>query len=196
MSDEHWIRTDEAEDVAASLRQALRCLKIAQDDEQAWKWVLLALHSALQGACVCHLLTTATPIGIVTKKNEKEWFVYLETSRTNSSAKRPETRIMSLPELLKAIRKPHSAGDRSNDFGVTLSDNELDWLKRIHTSLRNQFVHFEPMGWSIEVSGIRDLAHVIARIIGEIADIGWAFRHKNKSWHASLTEALNALNSA
>ena len=63
---ETWIRTDEAEDAAGSVRHALRAGEMTANDPQAWKWVALALHSALQGACVCHLTTTAAPIGAVT----------------------------------------------------------------------------------------------------------------------------------
>jgi hypothetical protein len=58
MSDEGaWINTDEAEGVAASVRRALRCWEHTLADPQAWKWVTLARHAALQGACMCHLLT-------------------------------------------------------------------------------------------------------------------------------------------
>lgn len=86
---------------------------------------------------------------------------------------------MALPGLLKAARKPHSAGDRSNDQGIAISDAELEWLNRFHSSVRNQFTHFEPMGWSLEVSGIPEIAMLVARIVSEITDTGWAFRHKS-----------------
>jgi len=60
---ENWIRTDEAEDVAGSMRHAIRAGRLVAEDSQAWKWVVLAVHSALQGACVCHLTETAAPLG-------------------------------------------------------------------------------------------------------------------------------------
>jgi hypothetical protein len=41
--------------------------------------------------------------------------------------------------------------------------------------VRNQFVHFEPMGWSLEVSCVPELARTISRMLGEMFDIGWAF---------------------
>lgn len=153
----------------------------------------LALHSALQGACVCHLATTATPIGATTPRNTSEWLQYYEERRTNPEAKMPKTRLMELPELLKAIRKPHSAGDRSNDFGVAISDGEFNWLRRFHETVRNQFVHFEPMGWSLEVSGIPSIAALAARIIADIRNAGWAFRHQETSWHEALSDDLRRL---
>lgn len=193
MTGDVWLQTDEADDVAGSLRHALQCLTQVDHDQQAWKWLALALHSTLQGACVCHLVTTAPPIGAVYPENATEFIRYFEESRANPHAKPPEARLMALPGLLKAARKPNSAGDRSNDHGIVLSDAELQWLQRFHTSVRNQFVHFEPMGWSLEVSGIPELAKLIARVVSEIADVGWAFRHKDQEWIAALRTDLRLL---
>lgn len=168
-----WIRTDEAEDVAGSIRHALRVASFVTDDPQAWKWVMLALHSALQGACVCHLTTTAAPLGALTKQNTGEWLSFFEKQRTDPAAEPlAKSHLLTLPDLLKAVRKTYSAGDRSNAVGVAISDVELAWLRRIHGEVRNQFVHFEPMGWSIEVSGVPDLARLIARILTDMLEIG------------------------
>lgn len=103
---ELWVRTDEAEDVAGSIRHALICMNLVKDDDQAWKWAILALHGALQGACVCHLTTTAQPVGAVTPKNAVEWFTYFEETRENQQLEPPMTRLMNMPDLLKAVRKP------------------------------------------------------------------------------------------
>ena len=165
---ENWIQTDEAEDVAGSIRHVIRAAQFVGEDSLAWKWVVMALHSALQGACVCHLTTTAAPVGAVTERNAGDWLAYFEDSLTDPNAKPPKTHLMRLPDLLTAVRKPHSAGDCSNAAGVAISESELRWLRRFHKDIRNQFVHFEPMGWSIEVSGIPEIAKVVARIIGEI----------------------------
>jgi len=189
-----WIRTDEAEDVAGSIRHALRVTPFLADDPQAWKWLMLALHSALQGACVCHLTTTAAPVGALTKQNTGEWLDFLEKQRTDPAAQPPsKTHLLNLPDLLKAVRKARSAGDRSNAAGVAISDAELAWLKRIHGEVRNQFVHFEPMGWSIEVSGVPDLAQVIARTLPDMLEIGWAFRHLGSEGRAALRCDLKEL---
>lgn len=190
---ERWVRTNEAEDVAASIRHALRCWQLAADDPHSWKWLALALHSALQGACVCHLVTTAAPIGVVTHRNAGNWLKYFEASRADPEAKPPRTYLLSFPDLLTAVRKPQSAGDRSNQSGVTLTDPEVIWLRRFHEEVRNQFVHFEPRGWSLEVSGIPDLARLTARVINDILDAGWAFRHQDIRWRNALRADLDSL---
>ena len=187
---DNYIQTDQAADVAGSIRHALRTAQIVGEDPHAWKWVVLALHSALQGACVCHLTTTAEPVGAVTSKNAAEWLNYFEAPRTDSEARPPKTRLMSLPDLLKAVREPRSAGNRSNGEGIYISESEMRRLKHFHDDIRNQFVHFEPMSWSIEVSGIPEIARLVARIIQDILKVGWAFRHMSCEEHDGLQSAL------
>lgn len=190
---ENWIQTDENEDIAGSIRHVIRAAQFVREDSLAWKWVVIALHSALQGACVCYLTTTAAPIGAVTKRNTREWVAYFEDSRTNPNAVPPKTYLMCLPDLLKAVRKPNSAGHGSNAAGIAISESELNWLIRFHNDFRNQFTHFEPMGWSIEVSGIPEIAQLVARIIGDILRTGWAFRHLDRARCEEMQRILHAL---
>lgn len=192
---EVWVSTDEAEDVAGSIRHVLRVAQFVHEDPQSWKWVALGLHSALQGACVCHLTTSATPVGAVTSRNAAEWIAYFEERRTNPAAQAPKTYLMSLPDLLKAVRKPCSAGDRSNPEGIKISDSDLSWLSRFHDQIRNQFVHFEPMGWSIEVSGIPGIARLVSRIIQEMLGVGYAFRHQDADQREQMRQNLQTLDS-
>ena len=191
--DKKWIELDEAKDVAGSIRHVLRTAPFVDEDRLAWKWVILALHSALQGSCVCHLATTASPVGAVTDRNAGEWLAYFEKRGANPKTKRPTTHLMALPDLLKAVRKPRSAGDRSNTAGVSISDSELIWLRRFHDDIRNPFVHFEPMGWSVDVSGVSDIAKLIVRIIEEILETGWAFRHQDFEEREKMLQNLRGL---
>jgi hypothetical protein len=188
-----WIRTDESEDVAASVRHALRCWAMTADDPQAWKWVVLALHSALQGACVCHLTSTAEPIGALTSRNTVEWLTYLEAARDDPGILPPkQTELMALPALLKAVRRAGSAGDGVSP-AIAINSGEFNWLRRFHNGIRNQFVHFEPRGWAIEVSGMAGLAGLVSRIIADVLQAGWAFRHKGHAWRTALRADLERL---
>ena len=188
-----WIQTDEAEDVAASVRHVLRCRAMVNQDPHAWKWVALGLHAALQGTLVCHLFTAASPLGVVTGKHAQEWVDYFEASRADSERRPPKARLLDLSELIKLARKPGSAGDGRSIGLVRVTDAELVWLRLFHTKVRNQFVHFEPMGWSVEVLGLSALSALIARNIDDALQVGWAFRHKNGEWHAALEAQLAVL---
>ena len=191
-----WLSTDEAKDVAGSIRHAIRTRGFVDEDPQAWKWLLLALHSALQGSCIAHLTTTSAPIGALTEKSTAEWLEFLENGRFDSSLRPPETRVLALPQLLKKVRKPHSAGDRSNEVGVRITDQEYEWLRHLHDEIRNQFSHFQPMGWSVEVSGIPKMAKLVSRIVLEILDIGWAFRHLEEEHRSEFRKDLTTLSAS
>ena len=102
MNGERWIQTDESEDVAGSVRHAFWTATFLADDAQAWKWMLLSLHSALQGSCICHLTTTAAPVGALTRQNTKEWLEFFERQRTDPSVQMPKTHLLSLLYLLEA----------------------------------------------------------------------------------------------
>lgn len=196
MTNKIYFETDEAEDVAGSIRHALRCADLVQEDCQAWKWGMLALHSALQGACVCHLTTNDSPFGAFTKKSAINWVTYHDESRINQDLNHPETMLLNFPDLLKAVRKSGSSGGAAKNTPIEITDAELDWLTRIHSQVRNQFVHFEPSAWSIEVSGIPHIGRIIARIIKDIHDCGWAFRHMNSTRRNAMVLDLEHLKEA
>lgn len=191
---EKWLRTDEAEDVAASVRHALRCWSALKDDEQIWKWIALALHSSLQGACVCHLVTTFSPIGAVSRENAAEWMEYWRARDADPLAHPPKTYLLNLPGLIRLVRRNDTIGSgQSGVEGIKITKSELKWILKFHNTIRNQFVHFEPQGWAIELSGMPDIAKLVSRLITEILDAGWAFRHKNDDWKTALRASLNDL---
>ena len=193
MAGERFFCTDEAEDVAGSIRHALRCAAFVREDPHAWKWGILTLHSALQGACVCHLTTTAAPIGAVTKCNAKEWIKYFDESRVSRTVKCPVTKLMSLPDLLRAVRKNGSAGGPTTNKLVEIREAELVKLTNIHDKIRNQFVHFEPLVLVIEVSEVSWFGSISARIIKDILDCGWAFRCINQTKKDAMVVDLKRL---
>jgi hypothetical protein len=190
--EENWLRTDEAKDVLSSLRHAIACLELAKTDKHANKWLILALLSALQGACVCHL--TGTDLhGALDERSTERLLEVDENRRKGLQNDLPKLKIAGLFELLKRVREPESAGDRSNEKGIEIRDPELVWLERISTEIRNQFVHFSPMVWSIELSGVPDLAGLVVRIIRDIRSVGWAFRKKDDDWFVRLDQTLGEL---
>ncbi|MEP3051325.1 MAG: hypothetical protein ABJP48_09500 [Erythrobacter sp.] len=188
----NWFHTNVGEDVAGSIRHANRMVGCVNDDPQAYKWVVLALHSALQGACVCHLTTSAGSLGAVTEGSKRNTIDYHEKSRTDKTAQAPKAYLMPLPDLLKAVRKPNSAGNPGNNEGICISEEDMEWLNWLHAS-RNEFVHFKSKSWSCYVSDIPELAKLISRIIQDILDVRWAFRHQDPEQIQELEESLKQL---
>lgn len=190
---ELWIRLDERDDVAGSIRHCVACVALVRADHVAWKWLILSLYSALQGACVCHLSTTAHPVGALTPKSTKAWLEYFDLSRHDSNTPLPETRLLSLPDLLKKVRKKRSVGSAEDGREINVTDRELQHFQHLHDNVRNQLVHFEPLGWSLDVSGLSTLIPATIRIIRQIQKAGWAFRHEDAAWLDALNQDLLAL---
>ncbi|WP_312814092.1 GNAT family N-acetyltransferase [Brevundimonas sp.] len=184
-----YLRTDECKDIASSVKHALWCMDKVHYHPSEWKWFTLAIHSALQGALVSHLTTTATPIGAINNKCAAEWLTHF-----NGEGPPPKkTQLLNFPELLKKARKPGTCGGGPTMVSIQISDIELGWLSRFHENVRNQFTHFEPMGWSLEISGLQPLGALVARIIEAVIDAGWAFRHEDYDWVADLRNDLRRL---
>lgn len=187
-----FLRIDEADDVSGSIRHCLACYCLVESDPLAWKWIALSAHSEIQGASVCHLTGTGG-VGALADKNTRDFLSYREAGRTDPRALRPTPQLAALPDLLKRIRKPHSAGDRRNEVGIALSDAELEWARRIHDDVRNKFTHFDPSRWSLDVSGLPSFTFMMVRVVRGIAEVGWAFRHKEREWIDALLTNLRAL---
>lgn len=195
MDNSTYLETDEAHEVSYSIQHAVFLIDNIKGDPYMYKWILLALHSALQGACIGHLVRTDGVSGIVTPRSQKEWMTFLHEGIDQEKATVPKTIILAMPDLLKAIRKPGSCGGDSLT-NIELTDNELHCLKKIHSEIRNQFIHFNPLSWSLEVSGIPKLGALIARIIEDIDAANWAFRHLEEDIRSRMIDELKFLRSA
>ena len=52
---ERWLRTDERQELISSTKMVLRSLESVHEDLVHWKWAIVALHNAAQGAMVLAL---------------------------------------------------------------------------------------------------------------------------------------------
>jgi hypothetical protein len=192
-----WLEIDECSDVNVSLAEVLNCLKGIEGEIGLWKWAILALHNALQGAMVCHLSGTAQ-LGALHKDLVKKHLEWHERDRRgeierddlgvdevlgirqlvirNPKDYPPKIRLANADELFKRLksekkRLEHGAG---KVIDVTLDENNS--FKKLH-DFRNDLAHFTPKGWSIEVSGLPDMFLHILNVLKKIFDDPWPFRH-------------------
>ncbi len=75
-----YVRTDEQQDVLACLEHCAKCLAETECSDGAWEWVILSLHSTLQGAMVCHLSGTAQ-VGALTSNCARKWAEWQDRDR-------------------------------------------------------------------------------------------------------------------
>jgi hypothetical protein len=55
VGNDEYLRTDEAEEAVSSLESAAEFLAAVRSDPYRWTWVILALHSAVQGFMILAL---------------------------------------------------------------------------------------------------------------------------------------------
>jgi len=157
----------EDDDVLYSLQHCNECLEKASTNIQYWKWVIISLQMALQGAYVCHLSDTSQT-GALSEKNTTKWFNWYN----NRKAKPPAPFLAKFEELHK--RAKNNTIGAGKGISCTKDQNAaIDLL----IELRNNFTHFAPTYWGIELSGLPNMVLRCVEIIELVQEDNWAFRH-------------------
>lgn len=182
---EIYLRVDEGEDVLGSLEHCKYCLAGITDEPSHWKWLIISLHNAVQGAMVCHLSGTAQ-LGALEKKSASRWLDHLTGSRCPRPA--PREHLADFIELLSRLSSPDRRLELAGSI-IEVTENRRRSLKKLN-DLRRNFTHFTPKGWSIELSGMPKIIEDAIAIIEDIGAANWAFRHLEEGNAERLTDLL------
>jgi hypothetical protein len=188
-----YLRTDERLDTEGSLRKAAETIAFVREDPSEWKWILIAVHSAVQGSFV---LALDRGNGLLTLKS-KHAAAWLKAYRSDEKF----TGRLDLDyfgELYRKV-KGHALSKGSTRFEATEShDKAVEHLNE----LRNGFIHFGAKGWSIELGGLPTICLNCLQIVGHLAlnsdFIFWQSKAQcRRVQHhlRHLTEELKRLNS-
>ena len=192
-----WLRTEEALEAVISLEMLCEHLPRVIDEPHYWKWVIIALHNALQGFMVLALKGN-NGLNVLTKECEKEWIAAFE----RGDEVLPERKLDNFLNLYKKIKSGRKTYEEHMSTGGLLHRKPTDRMlmytvskpfmphgtlgqsvKMLH-ELRNEFIHFLPKGWSLEVSGLPQVVKDCVTIIDFLA-----FECGNVIWHDEEREA-------
>jgi hypothetical protein len=173
-----FVRTDECQDVLASLEQCAFSLAQARRSERAWKWVILSLHSALQGAMVCHL-SGPEQLGALEEGSAENWRQWEEKciqdgAEDSGDPRRKRLAREHLADAKKLFRRLHCSAARIEDGCggiVPITDQQRDSFEFLH-DLRNEFTHFSPKSWSIDLCSIKQAIEDVLNVLCLIVDDG------------------------
>lgn len=182
-----YLRIDERTDVLLSLRQCDLALRLAGRSPGNWKWAILALHNALQGALVCHLSGSAQ-LGALTAKSISEWLSWYGGDR---SLPPPKERLAETKELFARLSAENKRYEQAGPI-IPVGTDQVRAFQRLHT-LRNDFQHFTPKGWSLEIAGLPEIFLGVLDVIKAIAEAHYAFRHMEGGERRSLTLRIDRL---
>lgn len=167
----HWLRTDEKQELISSVRMVHKMLNSTSDDLEYWKWVLIALHNAMQGAMVLSL-RGGNNLRVMPDKLAAKWLEAYEKGK-----QMPPEKLDSFPGLYKKVKDNEVMGLFIHSRALP-QDPELDRSIEVLLVLRNQFIHFTPQGWSIELSG---MPSICVKILEAILFLCW--NSGNVIWH-------------
>ena len=157
ISEERFLRLSGLSNSTDYLRQAVRFLDEVDNDPMMWKWVVIALHGALYGFAIC--ACKGTNPERVTLKPKKE----------KASKKQNRPRLITFDQALERCQDPNVMGLYCDSKPLVLDTNQekaMDMLKQV---LRNEFEHFIPKVWSIELLGMPAIAYHVLIVIRFLA---------------------------
>ena len=180
-----WMRTDEREDVISSLKLFIDALSKAEKDVSYWKWAVISLHSATQSIMAFHL-GFGNDLLVMSQADAEAWLSAHET-QTNY----PETKMDSFLNLYKKIKKHEILGYKFSPKG-----QEGGSIKKLNI-LRNEFIHFMPKGWSIEIAYMleifNDCMNIIKRIGAGSASGRWEDEQQADTFNELIEAGLEIL---
>jgi hypothetical protein len=167
---EHWLRIDDKADIISSLEMLSVALDKIGEDIAAWKWAMIAIHSALQGAIACHLRAAGNNLLVAKPEDADLWL-----SAYDQDTALPEMKMDWFLSLYDKLKQFEIEG-----YKFTPKGSQGRSIKKIN-EYRNDFVHFIVNGFSLEVSGLPKMCKDCINIINEL-DI----HTLNSRWHDDL----------
>ena len=157
-----YLRTSEYEEAVRSLEWATLQARGIATDPYLWKWVVIALHNATQGFMVLALCNGNGFLALKPRSFDK-WLEAHENGKTFPIDELDK--FLSLYAKVKNKDNFHLVG--AEPF---LPSASSDRSLKLLNSIRNNFIHFTPKGWSLELAG---LPQVALDALNLIQFLGW-----------------------
>lgn len=152
-----WLSTDELTESVNALGAFISNLRRVKRDRYYWKWAIVALHNSAQGFMVCALRGTSN-LAVLSPKAAKEWKEAYEQHKPD-----PREELDGFLNLYKKIKGNYMIQYIHSQKFVPRGQQGAN-IKKLN-SFRNDFIHFVPKGWSIEVTGFPKICEDVISII-------------------------------
>jgi hypothetical protein len=143
-----WLRLDELSNAIDNLDMSGHFLATLPHPIR-WKGAIVALHQTIYGFAICAVKGTDDSSVLRKKKG----------------AKQPQ--LISFWEALKRANNPRFLWPDAKPIRLTQKESQA--LKKLVSEFRNGFEHFQPAGWSIEVSGMASLFRTAVGLVRRLA---------------------------
>lgn len=155
-----YLRTTTTEEFRDSLEFAARTLADVAHNPSAWRWVIVSLHLALQGALVRALTHPAIASDgslILEDHIIPRYRAWLDGGQVGD----PPNRKLAIPAvLLRRVCDPAIM----TGWALDLSESDRDSIEALRLR-RNDIEHFHFDGWSLELGGLPPIVETVASVI-------------------------------
>ena len=168
---EKYLRFTEETNALDYLERAGEFIQRALTDPKAWKWVVLSLHGALYGFAIV-ACKTSNPSSIV------------------KTTKKGHERLITLDEALEMCKDANWMGTLYGGIPLNVSARQADSIRRLKETLRNNFEHYIPSLWLIELHGMPQIAIDILNVIRFLAIETFRYQHLNQSQERKIRSII------
>lgn len=166
-----WFRTSPIEEFVGSLEFAASCASDLSKRPEVWRWFVLSLHLALQGALVCAMKGFDTSgvlaLSSPSARRTQEW---LAAGAPRGAS--PNQQLASVRELLVRAENYLPANNR-----LPFSREQANDLLRLN-EIRNNFAHLVADGWSLDLTGLPRISLNTIAAIEHLAVTAPTFWHQ------------------
>jgi hypothetical protein len=189
-----FFTTDTQKDVVESIEAALEYSHRVSADPHKWKWFVIALHSAVQGAMVL-VLERGNGLQALKARSREQWLKAYEARK-----ELPDVELNYFMELYQDIK---------TDAALPYVMSEKFFARKEHDSsmkklndLRNNWMHFTPKTWSIESLYVARTSQPVLEVLSFLLTRSQAFfwshpglAERARSVLASLSSKLQEIES-
>ena len=168
---EKYLRLTEESNALDYLERAGQFIKEAATDPKAWKWVILSLHGALYGFAIS-----------AGKGSDYQSVVKI--------TKKGYERLITLDEALSMCQDDKWMGTLYGGSALILTASQKDSIRRLKETLRNNFEHYIPGGWSIEMHGFPRISMGILDVIRFLAVDTFCYQHLNQAQRKKIKSII------
>jgi hypothetical protein len=144
-----YLRLTEETNALDYLEKASYFVQKTEEDLTAWKWVVIALHGALYGFAVCACRHTSNyNVTISTKKGDK---------------------LIGFWDALEICQDSRRMKMLIHSKHLILTEEQKRSIEFLTNVLRNNFEHYLPKLWSIELHGMPQIAIDVLNVIRFLA---------------------------
>lgn len=182
-----FFSTDTQQDVVESLQTALEYSERVATDPGKWKWFVIALHSAAQGAMVL-ALERGNGLQALRTRSREQWLQAYEAKK-----ELPEVYLNYFMELYEDVKTGAALPYVHSEKFQAQKHHDAS-MKKLN-ELRNKWIHFTPKTWSIEALWIARTSRPVLEVLSFLLTKSQAF-----FWHdpaladraRSLLESLSS----